>query len=236
MYGISRTIVKIKGKYHIKRKFHNLPKNKKFNRKSHIGLIGCGNFSFSNIAYFLSKNKKNCIRTVMDIDINKAASLYKEYNCSQYTNQIEDLINDKNISLVFVASNHATHAEYAVKCIKAGKDVHIEKPHVVNNEQLRKLEQVHYQYPSRKIFLGFNRPKSKLFNTLKKHLKRESGPMMISWFIAGHNIDSDHWYFNPKEGGRVLGNLSHWTDLTLNLIGLDQAFPCKVSALSLIHI
>ena len=31
--------------------------------------------------------------------------------------------------------------------------------------------------------------------------------MMISWFIAGHNIDSDHWYFNPKEGGRVLGNL-----------------------------
>ena len=57
--------------------------------------------------------------------------------------------------------------------------------------------------------------------------------MMISWFIAGHNIDSDHWYFNPKEGGRVLGNLSHWTDLTLNLIGLDQAFPCKISAFAL---
>ena len=42
----------------------------------------------------------------------------------------------KKITTVFIASNHSSHAEYAVSCIEAGKDVHIEKPHVVSKQQL----------------------------------------------------------------------------------------------------
>ena len=59
-------------------------------------------------------------------------------------------------------------------------------------------------------------------------MARESGPLMINWFIAGHEIADDHWYFDQKEGGRVLGNLWHWTDLTLHLVTLEKAFPCTI--------
>jgi hypothetical protein len=55
---------------------------------------------------------------------------------------------------------------------------------------------------------------------------------MINWFIAGHEIADDHWYFDEAEGGRVLGNLCHWTDLTLHLVGFERAFPCEVSAIT----
>jgi hypothetical protein len=55
---------------------------------------------------------------------------------------------------------------------------------------------------------------------------------MLNWFIVGHEISDNHWYNNKKEGGRILGNLSHWTDLTLNLINLDNAFPCIIKPIS----
>lgn len=59
-------------------------------------------------------------------------------------------------------------------------------------------------------------------------LESEPGPLMINWFVAGHEISDDHWYFDEKEGGRVLGNLCHWTDLTLHLVTLQKAFPCSI--------
>ena len=78
------------------------------------------------------------------------------------------------------------------------------------------------------VFLGFNRPHSPHFQRIRASLLKQSGPTMINWFIAGHRIPDGNWYFNPGEGGRVLGNLCHWTDLTLCLVGVDHAFPCEI--------
>jgi len=52
---------------------------------------------------------------------------------------------------------------------------------------------------------------------------------MVNWFIAGHGIADDHWYFSSKEGGRILGNLCHWSDLTIHLVGIENCFPCVIS-------
>jgi len=138
------------------------------------------------------------------------------------------MLSDPQVKIVFIASNHASHAEYAIACIEAGKHVHIEKPHVVSEAQLERLLMTMRQYPKSEVFLGFNRPRSPLFRNLQRTLARESGPLMINWFIAGHEIRDDHWYFDQKEGGRVLGNLCHWTDLTLQLVTLEKAFPCTI--------
>ena len=234
LYGIRRTVIKVKGQYHMKLKFDVLPSLNKgvTNFKSHVGIIGCGNYAFSNIAFYLKKVNSISIKGVMDIDVNKAASIFKAYGASYYTTDAEKIINDKDIKLVYVSSNHASHAEYAIKCIDAGKNVHIEKPHVVNEDQLSRLIIAMRKKPKSKIFLGFNRPRTKLFRKLKFLLDKETGPMMINWFIAGHEIPDNHWYFNDNEGGRVLGNLCHWTDLTLKLVGIENAFPCIIKPLS----
>jgi hypothetical protein len=46
---------------------------------------------------------------------------------------------------------------------------------------------------------------------------------MYNWFVAGHAIDPDHWYFAPAEGGRVLGNLCHWTDFVFQMVNAHGA-------------
>ena len=221
--------MKVKGQYHMQKKYDCLPdltNNRNTNGK--IGLIGCGNFGYSNIAYYINQKNKNIMRGCMDKDISRAASTYEQFNFEYYTNNASKIIEDPEIKLVYIASNHASHTEYAIDCIKAGKHIHIEKPHVVTSDQLNRLIKVMQTYPNVNVHLGFNRPRSRLFCTLKKFLDEQSGPLMINWFIAGHAIPDDHWYFDCKEGGRVLGNLCHWTDLTLHLVGLESAFPCYI--------
>lgn len=229
LYGVGRTVLKIKGQIHMKKKYEVLPKlNTLIPGGGHIGIIGCGNYAFTTIAYYLQKNFPGSIRAAMNLDIHRAASLYETYGLKYYTDNVEQLISDPDIKLIFIASNHASHAEYAIRCIEAGKSVHIEKPHVVTQDQLDRLAMAIKANPKSNVFLGFNRPRSPLFCKLQNFLQGQTGPLMINWFIAGHEISDDHWYFDEKEGGRVLGNLCHWTDLTLQLVGMKNAFPCKI--------
>lgn len=228
LYGPSRTLEKIRGQYHMR---SSQPPGSVVSRQSdgrgEIGIIGAGNFAFSTIAYYVRKEFGPVLRGVMDVDGARAASLAHRYGASYATTDPERLLTDSSIRTIFVASNHASHAEYAIAALKAGKVVHIEKPHVVTLDQLERLAATIAESEGR-IRLGFNRPNSRLGRIVRSALANESGPGMYNWFIAGHAIDPDHWYFSPREGGRVLGNLCHWTDFILQLVPETSAFPIRI--------
>lgn len=233
LYGARRTLVKIRGQYHMSKIYGQLPPNHiRPDPKAHVGLIGCGNFGYSVIAHYLHRNYGSAIRGCMDTDVNRAASLFEHYAASYYTTDADQIIADPAITLVFVSSNHASHAEYAIRALHAGKDVHIEKPHVVTDDQLSRLcaaqEQARASGRGRIVSIGFNRPASTFGNLMREQLWREDGELMQNWFIAGHEISSDHWYFREEEGGRVLGNLCHWTDLTYQMMPPERRFPIRI--------
>jgi len=228
LYGIDRTYHKMRGQLHLKKTYTTLPTRKTTvdqNRK--IGLIGCGNYAYTTIAYYLQREFGRILAGCMDIDINRAASLADRYRVPIYTTDEDDIIGHDAVQLVYIASNHATHAEYAIKALEQGKHVYIEKPHVVTEDQLERLANAMDNHPG-KVFLGFNRPGSRFGRIITEYLNAESGPGMYNWFVAGHDIDPDHWYFKPEEGGRVLGNLCHWTDFVLHLAG-PEAFPITIN-------
>jgi predicted dehydrogenase len=235
LYGPARTLVKVRSQYHMNAKegfattrWDNQACASPNNPQHCIGLLGCGSFAFSTIAYYLNKSHPGALRGVMDISSARARSLATRYQAAYATTTMDTIIEDPAIRLVYIASNHASHAEYAIAALDAGKHVHIEKPHVVSADQLQRLTAAMQRNPAQHVFLGFNRPRSDLFKRLMQELAQEAGPAMINWFVAGHAIDSDHWYFSEEEGGRILGNLCHWTDLTMTMVGLDAAFPCRV--------
>jgi len=229
LYGPTRTLVKIKGQYHMKRQYACLPTiPKREFAGGHVGIIGCGNFAFSNIAYYLFKNHKAAMLAAMDIDLHRAASLFQSYKLQYYTDNAERIISDPQIQLIYIASNHASHAEYAVASLHAGKSVHIEKPHVVSEDQLVRLCRT-MAASTGKVALGFNRPKSMIGQRIRQALDRQSGPAMFNWFIAGHEIAPDHWYFKDTEGGRVLGNLCHWTDFVYQMVPAENRFPITIT-------
>ena len=56
------------------------------------------------------------LRGAMDVDIHKAASLYEQFGLRYYSDDAEEIIADPAIDLIYIASNHASHAEYAIIC------------------------------------------------------------------------------------------------------------------------
>ena len=226
MYGPSRTHVKVLGQLHMKRSYATLPPVRPVAANQRVGLIGCGNYSFSNIAYYLRKKHGAVIGAAMDADANRAASLAQRYGAAIHTTDAQKVIDEPNIRLIYIASNHASHAEYAIQALDRGKDVYIEKPHVVNEDQLRRLADAMTRNPGH-VFLGFNRPDSRFGREILAALRAEEGAGMYNWFVAGHKIDPDHWYFRPEEGGRVLGNLCHWTDFVLRMTE-PKGFPVRI--------
>ncbi len=230
LYGLARTLAKVKGQYHMKKAYQRLPKiDRQRAHTGHVGLVGCGNYAFSNIAYYLNKKHKGAIRAAMDSDINKAASMFENYRLAYYTTDIDELLNDTHIDLIYIASNHASHAEYAIKALQLGKHVHIEKPHVVSFDQLQRLVAAAEVSTAKIVSVGYNRPESDLGELIKKSLWSQQGAGMYNWFVAGHELDPKHWYFMPEEGGRVLGNLCHWTDFTYKIIASERRYPITIS-------
>jgi predicted dehydrogenase len=229
LYGVKRTRVKAESYYHMKRQYRNLPAlSAQLPNGRHVGIIGCGKFAFAQIAFYLRKNFGDVIYGSMDVDIARAASLYEKYGLAFYTDDAAQLIAEPHIDTVFIASNHASHAEYAIAALEAGKTVHIEKPHVVTEDQLRRLCSAMAVSPGR-VALGFNRPVSRIGLEVKRALDSQSGALMLNWFVAGHEIAKDHWYFRDEEGGRVLGNLCHWTDFVYRLVPSENRFPITVN-------
>lgn len=225
LYGFRRTMAKIQGQYHMRKKDPKGSLSKVVGNRN-VAIIGCGNYSFNVISFYL-KEKGSVVRATMDVEIDRAKSLAFHTRANYYTTSIDDILNDEYIKLVYIASNHFTHAEYAIELLREGKNVHIEKPHVVNDSQLDRLIEA-MNNSSGKVRLGFNRPSSRFGKIILDNMQKQQGTSMINWFVAGHAIDPDHWYFDEKEGGRVLGNLCHWTDFIYHQLGAQNAFPVTI--------
>jgi predicted dehydrogenase len=239
LYGPSPTFAKIKREYHLRRSQEfdgTVWTNPKCRLPEHsdrfVAMVGCGGFPYSSIAYYLRALSPNFLRATYDLLPARARSLCADYSGAYASRDFESILADDKVKLVYIASNHATHAEYAIEALDAGKHVHIEKPHVISEDQLDRLMDAQARNPDGMVFLGFNRPQSALFRRAADALASQTGPLMTNWFIAGHKIADDHWYFSDAEGGRILGNVCHWTDSTLQLVGLENAFPCEISAAS----
>ena len=229
LYGPRRTLVKVRGQYHMRNRGPVAGRRMTPARAdAHVGLIGCGNFAFSHIAYFLERNVGRVIRGAMDIEGARAESIARRYGMHYATDDARRVIDDPAIDLIYVASNHASHAEYAIQALEAGKNVHIEKPHVVDADQLNRLCRAMPESEG-SVRLGFNRPESRLGREVERMLADQPGAAMLNWFVAGHAIAPDHWYYRPEEGGRILGNLCHWTDFSLRMIHPEGRHPITVT-------
>lgn len=192
-----------------------------------VAIIGPGRFAFSTIAFVLKNNNQNFLRCVYSPGKKTAVSLCKYYKGLYVPSDWREILNDEKVKLVFISSPADTHAEYAIDCIKAGKNVYIEKPPVISEIQLILLKESMIKNPKCKVFLGFNRSSSSTFTELEKFVLNESGfitanfNMLVNASKVSKNmLDTDF---------AILDHLCHFTDLILRLVTLDKAFPCVIT-------
>lgn len=190
-----------------------------------VGVIGCGQFAFATIGYVITTRIGNCFFAHFDPDPEAARSFARFYG-SRTRDSALAAIKDKRVRTVYVASNHASHADYAVAALEAGKDVYVEKPIAVTNQQLARLLRAREKATGR-LFAGYNRPFSKAVRELKSACGAVDGPLTLSCVVAGHVLAGGHWYRRPEEGTRICGNVGHWLDLMVHILswrGLPKAW------------
>lgn len=72
-------------------------------------------------------------------DIEKAKRFAKEWNFQKAYGSYEDLVNDPQVDLIYVATPHSHHFEHAKLCINHGKAALVEKAFTVNAGQAEEL-------------------------------------------------------------------------------------------------
>ncbi|MGZ8261063.1 MAG: Gfo/Idh/MocA family protein [Caldimonas sp.] len=182
-----------------------------------VGVIGCGQFAFATIGYFLRSAGRG-IAACYDIDPRARDSMARALAVPNAAPSAEALLATPGLRTVYIASNHASHTPYAELALERGLDVYIEKPVAVSEAQLADLERARRAARGR-AFAGYNRPFSAAIGVLREHMPIDPGAgLTMQCFVAGHRLGADHWYRRPEEGTRICGNVGHWLDLFVHVV------------------
>jgi predicted dehydrogenase len=226
IYGVFRTLIKVAGRtrYSALRFFF---RNSYIKKRKEISLIGCGQFGFATLSYYLQKSyRTGGFLDCFDVDERAARTTSAFWGYNKVEN-VSDLINNPQCKIVCIASNHYTHTPYAIQALKAGKTVYVEKPVAVTKEQFNDLLTTmnNPSYSHIPVYVGYNRPFSKAVRQVTRHLSNINKPITLNCFISGHKIAPDHWYRDAKEGTRICGNVGHWIDLSIHLFNQRGEIP-----------
>jgi predicted dehydrogenase len=106
------------------------------------GIIGCGNVTELKSGPAFNKVDHSCLVAVMRRDAAKAKDYAKRHNVSRWYSHADELINDPEVNAVYIATPPNTHAEYAIRVMRAGKPVYVEKPMAINEAECREMIKV----------------------------------------------------------------------------------------------
>jgi predicted dehydrogenase len=99
------------------------------------GIIGCGNVTELKSGPAFSKVAGSRLIAVMRRNRELAEDYARRHNVPKFYTDAGDLINDNEINAVYIATPPGSHAGYAIKALRAGKPVYIEKPMALNHEE-----------------------------------------------------------------------------------------------------
>lgn len=220
-------LLEYENKAEIKRKIilKNVPQRQESAVK--LGLIGAGNYAKGVLLPILKKMPEVEFHGVMTATGITAKGVAKNYGFKYCTSNSEELLNDKNINTILIATRHDKHAELVIKAIKAGKYVFVEKPLALNVEELKNIIQA-VKENGYKVMVGFNRRFSPYAVSMYEFFRNRIGPMVINYRVNAGKINDDHWIYDAVQGGgRIIGECCHFIDY---MQYLTDEFPVKVFA------
>lgn len=220
LYGFRRTLAKVMGRTRLPvslmRRSRHVPD---------IAMVGCGQFGFATIGYFVARRFGARFRWCHDPDPVQRNSFARFYRVPNVAEVPSGWNEDPEVRTVYIASNHASHTDYAIDALRAGKAVYVEKPISVSFAQLDRLETARRETGGR-IHAGYNRPFSQAVRRIRAALgPGPAGGITLACSVSGHVIGPDHWYRNPEEGTRICGNAGHWIDLFLHVLSWRAQWP-----------
>ena len=194
-----------------------------------ISLIGAGSFATN----FLLPNLQDKftfagITTSRPHTAENAARKF-EFE-SAYADADEMLRTDGAVACV-IATRHNSHAPLALRALKNGKRVFLEKPLCLTIDEYFEMKRVLQSPDIPDLMVGFNRRFAPQIVSLKQ--KINGIPLAINYRINAGAVPADHWVHDPEVGGgRIIGEVCHFIDLCCFLTN-SQVHSISASALEI---
>lgn len=205
--------------------------------KINIGFIGAGSYAQGNLLPNIPKSNSDVVcRGVLTNSGTTSKRVAERFQFEFCTSNEKDILENKDINTLFIATRHDSHAEYVLKGLEFGKHIFVEKPLCLIAEELEQIitaytrvETNSEQFLRTQLMVGFNRRFSSLSTELKKQIG--SGTMSILYRINAGHIPGDTWVQDMEiGGGRIIGEACHFIDY---LTWLNGSLPVSVFASAL---
>ena len=190
------------------------------NGKYGCALWGCGWVASGHIAAYL-KNKDCEFIGLGSRRPESAQAKIAEFGLHNVTlyNSFEEILNDSRVDIVSICTPNDLHAEEAILAARAGKQIFLEKPAAVSEEQLDRLTAVLQEYKTKTVMglvLRFN-PLSQMQRRLIT--EGELGKVLLCNVDYWFGRDRGGWMREGKRSGGafVLGGC-HSVDLASFLL------------------
>lgn len=173
------------------------------------------------------------IRSIMSRTGHNAVATAKQFGAAYSTTDYKEVLADKDVDLVLIASRHNTHASMTLAALEAGKHVLVEKPLVLTADELAQIEKFYEDDSSATkpvVLTGFNRRFSAYQTRIKALVDQRTNPLIINYQMNAGYIPLDHWVHTSEGGGRNIGEACHIYDLFTFLTG---AKVVNVTAMSI---
>lgn len=109
-------------------------------KKIRWGIIGPGKIAHKFAADLVISND-SVLYGVASRDLDKAKAFGEKYGATTYYSSYEQLAEDPEIDVIYIATPHVFHYQNTMMCLKKGKAVLCEKPMGINSDQVEEMLQ-----------------------------------------------------------------------------------------------
>lgn len=190
-------------------------------RQVRVGIIGLGRSGWKEqcpeIDQFPGKFK---VVAVCDLEKDRREAVQSHYSCRGYR-QVRDLVSDREVELVSIATRTDDHFAHALAALEAGRHVLLETPMCMSYAEAVKLRAAAAKNGSQRLFVRHNRRFEPVFARVREII--ESGILGEIYCIKlfrGCFKRRDDWQTVRRCGGGQLMNWGpHLIDQALQLLG-----------------
>ena len=190
--------------------------------KINVALIGVGYWG-PNILRTLKSLKSCKLKTIIETDVKRQKYIKKIDVKLKVSSDLSVVLNDNDIKAVIISTPPKTHYRIALKCLKARKNLLIEKPIVSNTKEYRKLLSIAkknklilmagdlYLFNAailkiKKLIKSNYLGKIIYFNSQRKNLGRIRNDIDVNWSLGTHDISIIQYLMDYQTPMRCIKN------------------------------
>ena len=193
-----------------------------------IGIIGAGVMGAGHARVIQASVAGAHLSAVYDADTARAQAAAGD---SRVMSDPHTLINDPSIDAVIVASPDATHRDYVLDCIAAGKPVLCEKPMALTTAECLDIVTAEEKSGQTLVQVGFMRRFDPAYLEMKATLEAGTLGRPLVVHCQHRNASAPDWFTSMMA---ITNSFVHEIDICRWLLGVEftraRVFPCKAGA------